>query len=190
MSPPRYKKNATTGGGWVIPEFGPITGRTAIRPNDANDLVKALNALGRMEIKRGSKDSIVFSDYNVRIQIKEDAVSSTTADTIIHPFQIYRAGDATSWLDFKVRTGYVITTAEPIIPTGIETTISATSGDTEYWIYLNVTATTAAVAHNGTTQTWGVNKIPIGWIDASNTGDQIAVIHQFTHDNVFVPCAS
>lgn len=173
-------------GGWVIPAFGLGTGRTAIRPKDANDVIIALNALGKMKIKRGGDtDKISFSRANVIITLREDLNTESITDAINHPFKIYQTG---TWLQFKVMDGVVITTGAPITPTGLETTISVTSGDAQYWIYMDVTTSTATIQNNGTTPTWAVDKIPIGWIDASNTTDEVAIIHQFIHDNVFLPC--
>lgn len=172
-------------GGWVIPAFGMGTGRTAIRSKDANDLVIVCNALGRMKIKRGGEDRISFSKSNVILQLKESPNESEVTAAINHPFKIYQTG---TWLQFKVMAGYVITTGDPITPSGLETTITVTSGDSQYWIYMDMTTSTATIQNNGTTPTWAVSKIPIGWIDASNTTDQVAVIYQFTHDNVFLPC--
>lgn len=173
-------------GGWDIPLFGLGTGRTAIRPKDANDVVIALNALGKMKIKRGGDtDKISFSRANVIITLREDPNTESLTAAINHPFKIYQTG---TWLQFKVMDGVVITTGNEITPSGLETTITTTTNKARHWIYMDVTTSTATIQNTFTTPTWTVDKIPIGWVDTTDTAGEVAIIHQFIHDNVFLPC--
>lgn len=182
----RFQKIPTSENGWRIPDFGYGTGRTAIRPDDANELVVALNALGRMTITRGgATDKVVFSDYNVAINLREDPNTESLTAAINHPFKIYQTG---TWLQFKVMSGYVITTGDPITPSGLETTITTTTNKPRHWIYVDITPSTATIQNTFTTPTWATDKIPIGWVDTTNTTAERAVIYQFTHDNIFNPC--
>lgn len=106
---------------------------------------------------------------------------------VTFPFKIYQSD---TWLKFKVREGIVITTGEAITPTGIDTEITIDSGTEKHWIYLDITADAASVENDATLPTWTVDKIPIGWIDASDEENEISEIHQFVHDNIFVPCVT
>jgi hypothetical protein len=101
-------------------------------------------------------------------------------------FNIYQSS---TWLKYKVTAGYLITTGNPITVTNTETEITITTGVARYWFYLDVTATTAAIATSATTLTWdATNKIPIGWVDTDTySAESRAVIHQREH--IFVPCA-
>lgn len=101
------------------------------------------------------------------------------------PFQIYQT---TTWLKFKVTTGYVITTGVAVTPALVETEFTITSGVLRYWFYLDLTAA-ATVAASSTLPTWGIDIIPIGWVDTSTySAESRSVIYQFTRDHVFSPC--
>ena len=114
-----------------------------------------------------------------RRQIYADGAAPT-------PFEIYQTD---TWLKYKVKQGYVITTGEPIEPTNIETEITITAGVEFYWIYVSLTATTATVLSSATLPTWSISIVPIGWVDTlTGEADTIATINQFLHDNIFVPC--
>lgn len=105
-----------------------------------------------------------------------------------NPFRIYQSD---TWLKYKVTTGKVITTGDPITATNIETEITITSGVLRYWFYMEMTATTAEVKTSATTLAWSALLIPIGWVDtltgvATTTPD----IQQFITTNIFNPCAT
>lgn len=101
------------------------------------------------------------------------------------PFTIYRT---TSWLKYKVSTGYVINTGEPEVPTSVETEFTLTSGESEYWFYID-RSTTPEILTSATTLVWSTELIPIGWVDTNTySSDSRSVITQFLTTNVFVPC--
>ena len=108
-----------------------------------------------------------------------------TQAQVSNPFQIYQS---TSWLKYKVTTGKVIATGDPITPTNVEAEITITSGVARYWFYLEMTSTTAEVKTSATTLTWSNTLIPIGWVDTSVTN--VGTINQFLRDHVFNPCAT
>ena len=168
--------------GFSIQPFG--KGRNAIQSKHANDLVDALNIVGRIRIQRGQKDSVIYADNGVFITIK-DRQYETDAETF--PFQIYQSG---TWLKYKVKTGIVITTGNPITATNIETEITLTSGVLRYWFYMEMTSTTAEVKTSATTLAWSADKIPLGWVDTSTgSGSSTATIYQVITDHIFNPCA-
>lgn len=57
----------------MIPFFNRLTRRSPLRSADMNDLVRALNALGRMEIRTGETNRVIYGDLHVVIQIKRTA---------------------------------------------------------------------------------------------------------------------
>lgn len=99
----------------------------------------------------------------------------------------FRIVPAASWLQVTVNDGYVITTGDPILVTGYGFTCG--EGEARTWIYLDVTTSTAELFASASTLTWGVDKIPIGWVDTSDTENETQIITQFVHDNIFIPCA-
>ena len=167
--------------GFSIQPFG--KGRNAIQSKHANDLVDALNIVGRIRIQRGQKDSVIYADNGVFITIK-DRQYETDAETF--PFQIYQSG---TWLKYKVKTGYYITTGNPITVTAIETEFTLTSGVLRYWFYIDASGATPEVKTSSTTLDWSSNKIPLGWVDTS-TGStaNVSTPYQFVRDHIFNPC--
>lgn len=112
-------------------------------------------------------------------------IENKATDGGADPFSIYQSD---TWLKFKVRTGYVIQTGEPIVPTAVETEFTITTGVAEYWFYLDLTST-PEVKTSATTLTWSSSLIPIGWVDTDTySADSRSVITQFLRDHVFVPC--
>lgn len=101
------------------------------------------------------------------------------------PFQIYQAS---SWLKFKVRDGRYVGTGNPITVTNTETELELTSGVARYWFYIESTATTAEVKKSATTLEWSSTKIPIGWVDTTDTTNNASVIYQLLTDHIFNPC--
>ena len=103
------------------------------------------------------------------------------------PFRIYQSD---TWLDFKVTTGWVITTGTPIEPTGVETEITITSGVARYWFYVDfIDPETPTITTSATTQEWSTTKIPLGWVDTDTySADERSVIHQFYPLHLFNPC--
>ena len=67
-------------GGFKLQEFG--KGRNAIQSKYANELVRALNKLGRIRIVRGKTDMVFYSDNEVTIQLRDTAATTDTGETV------------------------------------------------------------------------------------------------------------
>ncbi len=72
--------------GFVIAPFG--KGRNAIQSKHANDLVDALNVLGRIKIKRADKDEVFYSDTGLTLQLKDSTDSTTSTSLSVKAAQI------------------------------------------------------------------------------------------------------
>ncbi len=170
--------------GFVIAPFG--KGRNAIQSKHANDLVDALNILGRIKIKRADKDEVFYSDTGLTLQLKDEEIALSESEQAA-PFEIYQSG---TWLQYKVKTGIIIANGDPITASDIETEFVLTSGVLRYWFYIEMDSTTASINVSSTTQEWSVNKIPIGWVDTqSGSSSSISTIYQVLRDHVFNPCS-
>ena len=110
----------------------------------------------------------------------------TGGGEITIPFLLYQSG---TWLQWKVTDGILITTSDPITVTNVETQFTLTSGVARYWFYIDVTATTGTIATSATTLVWSATKIPLGWVNTTNTTDSISVPTQFFPLHLFNPCA-
>jgi len=80
------------------------------------------------------------------------------------PFEIYQNG---TWLEWAVRTGYVVETGNPWVPAEVDSTFTLTSGVPFYWLWLDVEA--QEVKQSDTVLEWTAKVIPIGWVD-TDTG--------------------
>jgi hypothetical protein len=101
------------------------------------------------------------------------------------PFEIYQSA---TWLKFKVKTGWVIKTGNPIIPTAVEAEFELTAGVARYWFYLDLSDDTIKISD--TTLSWDVDLIPIGWVDTeTDEDDEVSTVYQFVRDHIFIPCA-
>ena len=102
------------------------------------------------------------------------------------PFQLYQSG---TWLQWKVTTGWFKPAGPTIVPTDVETQFTLTSGEAEYWFWLEVTNTTAVVTASATEPTWTINQVLIGWVDTdTDSASSIATPYQFLLTNVQIPC--
>lgn len=121
------------------------------------------------------------------IEHSDGKVIEIWSDRIVNrdPFRIYQTTD---YLHYKVSDGYVVGTGDPITVTGVDTELVLTSGVATYWIYLEMTATTAEIKKSSTTLTWSSTLIPIGWVDTQTDG--AGIIYQMLKDHVFNPCAT
>lgn len=145
-----------------------------------NDLIDYCASLRPVQ----SKDT--FYEHGPNGVVRRARVSGPQPGVNDFPFEIYQSD---TWLKYKVKTGYVITTGEPIEPTNIETEITLAAGVEFYWIYASLTTTTATILSSATLPAWSVSIVPIGWVDTlTGEADTVAEIHQFLHDNIFVPC--
>ncbi len=107
-------------------------------------------------------------------------------DILADPFQLYQSG---TWLQWKVTDGILITTGDPIMVTNVETLFTLTSGVARYWFYIEISSTTGTIATSATTLVWSATKIPLGWVNTTNTTDSISVPTQFYPLHLFNPCA-
>ena len=127
------------------------------------------------------------------------------------PFRIYQlpqhfraAPDPSSdWLKFRVRGGAVFinwtqyaatgTDGEtnpdadtfPDIPNAGGFEITATPGVTQFWFWLAITSTTAAVNSGASPPTWSAAAVPIGYVDTTDTTHQFAQVRQFVRTDFF-----
>ena len=169
-------------GGFRIPPMG--GNRNLIKSAVANEVVRALNALGNIQIARNEQgfDEVIYSDGNVVLSLaaKPSAFSTT------QPFQIYQS---VSWLKFKVTTGMVLTgtTGTIVTPNYVETEFTLTGGVAEYWFYISLSAS-PAIVKSATQPTWDETMIPIGFVDTSNTTTEVSTITQFYPFGAYVPC--
>lgn len=104
----------------------------------------------------------------------------------INPFTIYQSS---TWLKFKVTTGYVIKTGDAIVPALVETEFTVNTGVGSAWLYIDLSDDTIKLTE--TTPTWTVDEIPIGWVDTSTYAAQTrSVIYQFLTTHVYNPCTT
>ena len=99
------------------------------------------------------------------------------------PYELY-AGS--TWLKVLASSGYLITTGVAVESTAVDTELTLTSGLDECWVYLDIPTNTVTVS--ATLPTWDVDKFPLGWVDTTDTVNEIAEIHQFWDSNIYYPC--
>ena len=170
--------------GFRIQPFG--KGRNAIQSDHANDLVDGLNMLGKITVARGEKDDVFYAaDNGVIIQLKSSAVEAAES-SLLNPFRIYRT--ATSWLHYKVTTGWVVRGGVPILATNIETEFPISASVLYYWFYMELTDTTAVISTSATTLAWSCTKIPLGWVDTlTGVATTTPTIVNLNRDHLFNP---
>jgi hypothetical protein len=103
------------------------------------------------------------------------------------PFMIYFGG---SWLTVRVTGGLYITTGDPITVTNTETDLTLTSGLARHWVYVELSATTGQVLTSTTTLTWSPTKVPLGFVNTTDTVNQRSLITQFYPLHLFNPCVT
>ena len=117
-----------------------------------------------------------------RLRIRKGAPESSSS----LPFKIKRGS---SWLKFKIGTGWFKPNGATIVPTDVETEITITSGVEEYWFWLELTNTTATVSHSATEPEWTINRVPIGWVDTlTHVSESRSLVRQFLRGHVYIPC--
>jgi hypothetical protein len=104
---------------------------------------------------------------------------------VAHPFRIYKG---TTWLNAKVATGHILTTGDIITPSNVDINLTLVTATAKNWIYVDLTSTTATFAASATLPTWAVDKIPIGYVDTTNTSAELQVITQIRKEHIFDPC--
>lgn len=75
------------------------------------------------------------------------------------PFEIYCMG---GWLEWGVRTGYVVETGAPWVPSNVDTLFTLSAGVLHNYFWLDVDAQTINVSG---LSTWSAKKILLGWVD-------------------------
>lgn len=143
---------------------------------------KLLRAAKAASLVTGVGYKLQASSSGTVLQIMDEAKA-------VLPFTICRTD---SWLKFKVSTGYVIASDHAFVPTyagdGHEFTI--TSGVSKFYFVLAITSpTTGSISTSSTLPAWGIDVIPIGFVDTNTySASSASVITQFIHDNIFSPC--
>ena len=169
--------------GFKIAPFG--KGRNAIQSAHTNDLVDALNMLGTITVVRGTEDKVLYADNGVIIQLKSSAVEAAES-SLLNPFSIYRTD--TSWLHYKVTTGWVVRGGVPILASNIETEFPISASVLYYWFYMELTDTTAVISTSATTLAWSCTKIPLGWVDTlTGVATTTPTIVNLNRDHLFNP---
>lgn len=107
------------------------------------------------------------------------------AAAITFPFRIYQGS---TWLKAKVAIGPILTTGDLIVPSNVDTDITLVTATAKNWIYVDLTATTATYATSATLPTWAVDKIPIGYVDTTDTTNERQVITPIRREHIFNPC--
>lgn len=122
----------------------------------------------------------------IQRQLNRLRIRRGSSESVANPFKIYRGS---TWLKFKVSNGWVATTGVPFHPTNPDTELTLTAGVELYYIYLDITTSTATFATSATTPTWAVNKVLIGWVDTlTGVADERSKIHQFYPKHLLSPC--
>lgn len=153
------------------------TGKLARASNGLIDFGRSLRPLE-------SNDTLLEHGPLGTIRRARKSISGSSIET---PFEIYQSG---SWLEFKVKVGYVIMNGEPVISVGgVETLFTLTSGVTRYWFLITLTVGAATISISPTVPAWSATVIPIGWVDTdTHSAESASTIYQFVHDNIFSPC--
>lgn len=131
-------------------------------------------------------DTVQFQVTSRGIEAK--AARRSVSPQLENPFTI---SQSTDWLTYKVSTGLVVLSGDPITPTQVDVDLPAiTAGVEHYWFYMDIGTTTAEVKTSATTLSWGCNKIPLGWVDTlTNQSTTTAKIYQLQRDHIFSPGA-
>lgn len=104
-------------------------------------------------------------------------------------FRIYQSSD---WLTYRVGSGVIIATGDPItILNPEDEDFPISDGVSRFWFYIEMTSTTAEIKTSATTLTWSSTLIPIGWVDtATGSADEVSTPYQFIRDDIFNPCVT
>ena len=104
------------------------------------------------------------------------------------PFEIKRGS---TWLKFKVATGFVTTTGEEFVPSGVDYEFTVASGTARHWFYLFINPTDAVIMDSATPPPWDVKNVPIGYADTlTDVATSQSNIVQLLTDHVFNPCVT
>ena len=141
------------------------------------------------KLLRAAKASRVSNGIGYKTRIGSDGtileVDVASRAGVSEPFKIYQTS---SWLTYKVTTGYIVRSANPITATGIEADKTLTAGVARYWFYIEMTASAAEIKTSATTLAWSCDKVPIGWVDTlTGQATTTAQIYQLNKDHIFSP---
>jgi len=78
-----------TSAGWKIEPFG--KGRNAIKSKHTNDLVDALNILGKINITWGDTDEVYYADNGLTLQLSKDGGGSGIGQSKISTYKVKSA---------------------------------------------------------------------------------------------------
>lgn len=191
--------------------------RHLLIPEVANQLIKAVNALLKLEIVDGRANEIVVSDDKFTIVTKRSDFSNDASEIQNwFPFRVYTFPPAqraspdndVDWRKFRVRHGVVFGDERyPVDPTGTDgaaipddfrisegdmADIVVAAGTERYWFWLDIdeVAGTAEVMHGDIPPAaWSLTVIPIAEVDtASYVDTQRAPVRQYLRTDVIIPC--
>lgn len=171
------------------PQYNESSQLRSHRDSDVVPRIWQKNATVEQQLFRISQAAEQMQRELNRLRMRRGQTTGGTS----HPFKITQG---TSWLEFNVAPGYVITTGAPFLPTSVtelDGTLhphTITSPYASFYFVLAIlSASTAAVSTSSTLPTFSTELIPLGWVDTStDAATEQSTIYQFWRDNVFSPC--
>lgn len=162
-----------------LPRFNESSPQRVPRDSDATQrLWQKNNKTSRQDERNALAIEILQRQFNrMRLRKGGDATGER------RPYEIYQGS---TWLKVLVAPGFLITTGVAEESANVDTEITLTEGVAEYWLYLDLPTNT--VTASATLPTWDVDKFPLGWVDTSDTTNDVSEIHQFWDSNIYYPC--
>lgn len=183
--------------------------RHMLVPEVANHVIKAVNALLRMEIKKGgTAPQVLLSDDKLTLVLPDAGADPSTSGSELVPFRINTPNQGTAnFKDITVNSGYLSFTHTtpariPAVPfagpwingSNAPTSITVDAAAIVYvYLYYNggTWIITSASTDDATWVRFGYNDndhIIIGFIDATtNAGDQELIVTQIYEGNLYWP---
>ena len=98
------------------------------------------------------------------------------------PFRIYQGS---TWLKYKVATGWVALSSTPFEPSNPDTELTVTSAVAKYYVYLDIGTSAAEFKVSSTALSWSTQLVLIGWIDTNTySAETRGVITQFRKEHI------
>lgn len=147
-----------------------------------NKLVGWLNKL--LRCARASEIKQVVGPGHLRESTdgKILVITTPTPAGVSYPFRIYQGS---TWLKYKVTTGWVALSSTPFEPSNPDTELTVTSAVAKYYVYLDVGTSTAEFKVSSTALSWSTQLVLIGWIDTDTySGEERGVITQFRKEHI------
>lgn len=156
-------------------------------------------------------DLLTLQDQIAQLRREVAANRSPRASLNHFPFRIYALPDylrtaadlANDWRKVCVRGGTVFVDWVAVTATGTDgetfpdqDSFPLTAGHStneilcplnvaQYWIWLEITATTAVVNHGAAAPVWSSAIVPLGWVDTTAVADQMAHVRQLVRTDFF-----